>query len=73
MGVAGEAATAVAGRFVVELKAQREDEGQDELDEGLAITKELRVGGLIVEINGDRAVFAGCFSGLSHVSSPYRR
>jgi hypothetical protein len=26
-----------------------------------------------VEINGDRAVFAGCFSGLGHVSSPYRR
>ena len=44
MGVAGQTATAVTGRFVVELKAQREDEGQDELDERLAIVKELEVG-----------------------------
>jgi hypothetical protein len=44
MKVASEAATAVAGRLVVELKAQREDEGEDELDQSLAIVKELEGG-----------------------------
>jgi hypothetical protein len=41
MGVASHRAAAITGRFVVELKTQREDEGQDKLDECLAIVKEL--------------------------------
>lgn len=44
MGMAGEAATAITGRFVVELKAQREEEGQDELDKCVGIVEELEVG-----------------------------
>ena len=35
--------------------------------------KELRVGGFIVEIDGDGAVVAFGFGGLCHVSSPSRR
>jgi hypothetical protein len=31
-----------------------------------------KVGGLIVEVDGEGAVFAGRFGGLSHVSSPLR-
>ena len=40
MGVAGQRA-AVTGRFVVELKADGEDKGKDELDERLGVVKEL--------------------------------
>ena len=35
--MASEAATLVTGRFMVELKAQREDEGQDKLDKGFGV------------------------------------
>jgi hypothetical protein len=41
MGVAGHRATAITSRFVLELKANGEDEGQDELDECLGIVEEL--------------------------------
>jgi hypothetical protein len=71
MGMASERAAAVTGRFVVELKAQREDKGQDQLDERLGIAQELRVGGLIMEIDGEGAVLARCFGGFCHVSSPW--
>jgi hypothetical protein len=70
MRVTRQSTAAVTGRFMGELKAQREDEGEDELDERLAIAKELEVGRLIIEINGDRAVLAFGFGGLGHVSSP---
>ena len=70
MGVAGEAPTAITGRFVVELKAQSEEEGQDELDKRLGIVEELEVGGFIVEIDGDRAVLcvSVCRSGPCLIS-----
>jgi hypothetical protein len=55
---------------MVELKAQREDEGQDELDERLGIVEELEVGGFIVEVNGNGAVLSSRFGGLGHVASP---
>ena len=53
-----------------ELKAEREDKGQVELDERFTIVQELRIGIRIVEIDGDRSVFAFGFGGLGHVSSP---
>jgi hypothetical protein len=55
MGVAGDRAPTVTGRFVMELKAQGEDESQDELDECFAIVEQLKVSRLIVEINGNGA------------------
>ena len=70
MGVASQRTAAVTGRLVGELKPQGKDEGQDKLNERLAITQELRVGGLLVEIDGDRVVLSGRFGGLGHVSSP---
>ena len=72
MGVAREASSPAAAGLVFELKADREDEGQNELDERLAIIKELKVSGVILEIDGNRAVFAGRFSALSHVSPRVR-
>ena len=70
MGVASHRAAAVASRFVVELKADREDKGEDALDERLGVAQELRVGGLIVKIDGEGSVFARRFGGLCQVSSP---
>jgi len=69
MGVASQRA-AVTGRFMGELKTQGEEESQDELDEGFASAEQLKVGRLIVDIDGDRAVLSGRFGGLGHVSSP---
>ena len=71
MGVASQTTTAVTGRFMGQLEADGEDEGKDALDEGLRVVKELRVGGRIVEIDGDRTVLAWCFGGLCQVSSPW--
>ena len=45
---------------------------QDTLDTRLGVVKELAVGRFVVEIDGDGAVCAGRFDGLSHVSSPCR-
>jgi hypothetical protein len=56
MRVARQAPTAATGRLVGELKAQGQDKGEDELDKRLAIVKQAKVGGFIVEIDGDRAV-----------------
>jgi hypothetical protein len=70
MGVAGQTAPTVTGRFVAELKAEGEEKGQDKLDECLAIVEELRVGRFIVEIDREGSVFAWWFGRLSHVSSP---
>ena len=68
MRVAREAPTAATRGLMSELKAKREDERQDELDERRAVIKKLKVSGFIVEIDGDGAVFSRCFGGLSHVS-----
>ena len=72
MGVARQAPTLTAAGLVEELKAEGEEKGEDELDKRLGVVKELVVRRFIVEINGDRAVFACHFGGLAHVSSPCR-
>src|SRR5215470_19766495 len=69
MGVACEAPAAATGRLVGELKADREEEGKDELDKRLGIVQERKVGCLIVEVDGNGAVLAGRFGSLSHGSS----
>ena len=50
MRVTCEAPAATTGCLVLELKAKRQYEGEDTLEKGLAITKELKVGGFILEI-----------------------
>ena len=72
MGVARQAPTLAAGGLMCELKAEGEEEGEDKLDKRLGITQECKVGRLIVKIDGDGAVLACRFGGLSHVSSPFR-
>jgi hypothetical protein len=68
MGVAREAATLAAAGLVEELKAEGEEEGEDELDKRFGVAYESKVGRLIVEIDGDGTVVACRFDGLSHVS-----
>jgi hypothetical protein len=67
--VAGQAPTAATGRLVLELKAQGEHEGEDQFHKGLAVAQQLKVGGFILEINGEGPVFAGLASGVAHGSS----
>jgi hypothetical protein len=68
MGVACEAATATTGRLVCQLKAKGEEKGEDAFEKRLAVAKELKVGGFVVKIDGDGAVFAGLASGIWHGS-----
>ena len=72
VGVARQAPTRAAAGLVEELKADGEEEGQDKLDTRLGGAQERSVGRLIVEIDGDGAVFACHFGGLPHASSPCR-
>ena len=69
MGVACQAAPLAAAGLVCELEAEGEDKGEDELDKRFGIAQELRVGRLIAEIDGDRAVVAYRFGCVSQVSS----
>jgi len=54
--------------FVAELEAKSKEKSQHELNERFAIAAQLKVGGFILEIDGDGAVLTGRFGGLSHVS-----
>jgi len=63
MRVARQAPAAVTGRLVGKLKAQGEKKGDHQFDKRLPIVKQLKVGGFIVEIDGDGAVvprLCGC-------------
>ena len=68
MGVACETPAAATGRLVRELKAKSEEKREHALDKRLGVAHEGTLGGLIVEVDGDRAVVAGWFGGLSHGS-----
>ena len=73
MGVARQAAALAAAGLVEELKAESEKKREHELDKRFGVAQELSVGRLIMEIDGERAVVACRFGGLSHVSSPGQR
>ena len=51
-----------------QLKAHGQKEGEHELEERLAIAKQLKVGRFILKINGDSPVFAWLFRSASHES-----
>lgn len=73
MGVAREAPTLTAAGLVEELKVKGEEEGEDEFDQRCGVAQEGKVGYLIEEVDGDRAVVAYRFSGVSQVSFPVQR
>jgi hypothetical protein len=70
MGVASQAPAAVTGRFVVKLKADCEDEGEDQLNKRFGVVQQRKVGRLIVEVDGEGAVLSYGFGSIAHVSSP---
>jgi hypothetical protein len=50
------------------LKAKGQEKGEDAFDKRPAIAKQLKVGGFILEVNGDGAVFSRRFGRCAHVS-----
>jgi hypothetical protein len=50
---------------VFQLKAQGQPEGEDTLEKGIAITKQWKVGGFVLEIDGESPVFTGLASGVA--------
>jgi len=72
MGVPGQTpASATAGR-VCELKTKGEEKGEDTLDKRLAIVKQTKVSGFVLEINGDRRFSRVGLDGLG-MGHPQRR
>ena len=68
----GQAPTLAAAGRVEELKAEREEKREHELDKCLGITKELKVRRLLLKIDGDGPVLACRLGCLSHLSPPLR-
>jgi len=58
VGVASQAPALAAAGLVEELKAEREEKREHELDKRLGITKELKVRCLILKIDGDGPIVA---------------
>jgi hypothetical protein len=73
MGVARQAPTAATGRLVLELKAEGQKKSKDTFDKRLAVAKELKIGRLVLKINGDSPVVAGRFGCCAHVLPPGRQ
>src|SRR5215467_13278147 len=69
MGVAGQAPIPVTGRLVFQLKPDGQDERHHQFDKRLPIVQQTKVGGFILEIDGDSSVFAGLASVVSHGAS----
>ncbi len=72
MGVAGQAPTLAAAGLVEELKAEREEKREHELDKRLGVTQEPKVRRLVLKIDGDGPVLACRIGCLSHLSPPLR-
>jgi hypothetical protein len=53
---------------VCQLKTEGQEKGEDAFDKGLAIVKDLQVGGFVVKIDGDGPVCAGLTGSGSHES-----
>jgi hypothetical protein len=68
--VAGETPTPATGRRGCALNAQGQEQGQDDLDTGLAIVKQATGRGCILESNGDRAVVPGLCGGWAPCVTP---
>src|SRR5262249_31187628 len=68
MRVARQASTAVAGRLVCQLKAKGEEKGEDAFDKGLAVAKELKIGGFVLKVDGNGPVFTGLAGRVAHGS-----
>jgi hypothetical protein len=72
VGVAGQAPALAAAGLVEELKAEREEKREHELDKRLGVTQELKVRRLVLKIDGDGPVLACRLGCLCHLSPPLR-
>src|SRR5438128_11873195 len=72
VGVAGQAPALAAAGLVYELKAEREEKREHELDKRLGVTKALKVRRLILKIDGESTGLACRLGCLSHLSPPLR-
>jgi len=68
MGLVCQTPAAATGRFVLQLKAKGPEEGEDTLDKSLGVAKQLKIGGFILKIDGDGAVFTSRFRWACHAS-----
>ena len=70
MGVTGEAPAAATGCLVEEWKAKGQEKGEDAFDKRLPVTKELKVGRIVLKIDSNGAVCACRCRCFLHVSPP---
>jgi hypothetical protein len=68
MGVARQVPSRLTGGLVCKLKPEGHDEGDDTFDKRPAIAQQAKIGGFILEINGDGTVFPWWFGLASHGS-----
>src|SRR5262249_53753086 len=62
--------TPPTGRLMFELKAEREEEGEDTLEKRLPVSQQAAVGGFVSKINSDSAVFSRWFGSCSPCVAP---
>jgi hypothetical protein len=70
MRVARQAPASAIGRFMFQLKAKRQEKGENTFEKRLAFAKQAPLGGFILEIDGDGAVFSRRFGRCAHVLPP---
>ena len=64
-----EAFSSATGRLVCALKAEREEKGENKLNERFAVAQQLKIGRFVLKIDSNRAVFAGLAGRVLHGSS----
>src|SRR5262245_10118922 len=69
MGVPCHASAAATGRFVFQLKAERQEECHHEFDKRLAVAQKLKVCCFVLKIDSDGPVFTGLACGVAHGAS----
>ena len=67
MGEARQASAPATDGFVLQLKAEGHDEGEDTFEERIPIAKQLEIRRFALEIDGDRPVFADRFGRCTQV------
>ena len=73
MRVAGQTPSAITGRFVLELEAKGQEEGEHTFDKGFAVFQQPEVGRIVSKIDGDGAVFSWSSGCVAHVLPPGHR
>ena len=73
MGVPWQAPASATGGGVCELKAKREEKGEDTLDKRLALVEQTTVGGFLLESDDEGAVVPCPLGCVAHVSPLYHQ